>query len=223
MRNKDIVKIQTRIFKPAWIAVIAVGIFSIALTGMYANFAWQVRSENTFPDLSRADAIVVLTGEDSRIKSAVDLLSAKQGQRLLISGVNRTVSKATLEHTFKADTTAFSCCVDLDYLSLDTKGNAENASYWAKYHDFTSLIVVTSDYHMPRSLLMMQRAMPQVRLIPAPVPSPELKMANLLQFVSSPIILKEFGKYLIVQLRMEPAAKYLITTAYSVDHDKNPG
>ncbi|MEM9277552.1 MAG: YdcF family protein, partial [Pseudomonadota bacterium] len=161
-------------------------------------------------------------GENDRIASAIKLLHAKHGKRLLISGVNHKVSKGVLKHSLEADPVAFSCCVDLDYLSMDTRGNAENASYWAEYHDYKILIIVTSDYHMPRSLLVMQREMPQVRLIPAPVVSADLKMASYAEIIFSPVIMKEFGKYLVVQLGMEPTAKYLLTVTNTATEPGKP-
>src|ERR1700712_5048519 len=44
-----------------------------------------------------ADGIVVLTGGDARLDAAVALLEGGAGKRLLISGVNRTSTKAELK------------------------------------------------------------------------------------------------------------------------------
>ena len=53
-------------------------------------------------------------------------------------------------------------------------GNAAETAAWARSHGYEHLIVVTSDYHMPRALLELQAAMPDVRLsaygVPAPAP-----------------------------------------------------
>ena len=48
-------------------------------------------------------------------------------------------------------------------------GNAEEASDWAAHRRYRRLIVVTSSYHMPRTLTEFARAMPHVRLIAHPV------------------------------------------------------
>lgn len=186
-----------------------------ALSAMYIDFARQVHFGNSASALSRADAIVVLTGEQKRIHSAIKLLHEKQGKRLLISGVNRGVSKHALKHSLSVDSNAFSCCIDLDYRSVNTRQNAENASAWAEIHGFESLFVVTSDYHMPRSLLLMQRAMPRMTLIPAAVNSTSLAGNSLVETIASPLLFKEFSKYLIVQLHMEPTANYFRTAALS--------
>ena len=193
------------------------------VAGLYLSFIYQISNSGEPVRLSRADAIVVLTGEDNRIVSAVRLLNENQGDRLLISGVNRKVSRETLKHSISADAATFSCCIDLDYLAMDTRGNAENTSYWAKYHDFRKLIVVTSDYHMPRSILMLERAMPHVQFQAVPVPSPTVVEANITELLTSPVVITEFGKYLIAQLGMEPAAKYFMTAAVQANTSGKPG
>ncbi|MGI9353272.1 MAG: YdcF family protein [Rhizobiaceae bacterium] len=193
------------------------------LIGLYVSFVYQIRNSGEPTQLARADAIVVLTGEDNRIVSAVRLLTENQGDRLLISGVNRNVSRETLKHSIPADAATFSCCIDLDYQAMDTRGNAKNASYWAKYHDFQKLIIVTSDYHMPRSILMLERAMPHIQLQAMPVPSPTVTEATLADLITSPLLITEFGKYLIAQLGMEPAAKYLMMAAIQGNTSGKPG
>ena len=57
----------------------------------------------------------------------------------------------------------FDCCVDLGYQALDTAGNARETRDWAREHNITrSLIVVTSNYHMPRALAELSAALPDV-------------------------------------------------------------
>ena len=45
------------------------------------------------------------------------------------------------------------CCLDIGYLAQDTIGNAEETRAWAQAWGFRRIVVVTSNYHMPRSLL----------------------------------------------------------------------
>ncbi|MFT5509896.1 MAG: uncharacterized SAM-binding protein YcdF (DUF218 family), partial [Hyphomicrobiaceae bacterium] len=100
----------------------------------------------------RASAIVALTGGAQRIRAAGRLLQNRQAGRLLISGVNRVVSRAKLRRMLAIDSELFDCCVDIDYAAQNTRGNAVETRKWATKHEFDSLIVVTSSYHMPRSL-----------------------------------------------------------------------
>ncbi len=116
-----------------------------------------------------ADGIVALTGGRDRIVAAMALLSAHKGERLLISGVHDQTSRADLRRLVEDPDDRFDCCVDLDWQARDTEGNAVETARWAREQGFHSLIVVTAQYHMPRSLIELQRAMPECKLIPYPV------------------------------------------------------
>ena len=120
-----------------------------------------------------ADAIVALTGEGGRLAPAVLLLEQGGGQRLLITGVNRATSKRSLKTLLQDAGKAFDCCADLGFAAADTRGNAEEAAQWAREHNYRSLIVVTTSYHMPRSLAEFGAKMPDVKLVPFPVPVEE--------------------------------------------------
>ena len=63
----------------------------------------------------------------------------------------------------------FDCCVDIGYEAQDTPGNADETMQWAADQKFSKLIIVTSSYHMPRSLTELGRVMPDVKLVPYPV------------------------------------------------------
>ncbi len=117
----------------------------------------------------RADAIVALTGSDDRLYAAVALLEHGVGQRLLISGVHPFMSKALLRHLLHGGP-RFDCCADLGFVATNTHGNAMETAAWARAHGFRSLVVVTANYHMPRSLEEFSAAMPGVKLVPYPVP-----------------------------------------------------
>ncbi|MDX2306931.1 MAG: YdcF family protein [Hyphomicrobium sp.] len=128
-------------------------------------FAINVLSDPTEARV-KADAIVVLTGGEQRIRAGVELLANGQGQRLLISGVNEKTSARDLVRATGVDGERFACCVDLGYTALNTVGNAKEIRTWAEARQYKSLIVVTSSYHMPRSLIELRRLLPGFRLIP---------------------------------------------------------
>lgn len=117
-----------------------------------------------------ADGVVVLTGASNvRLEQATKLLEAGKGKRLLISGVNREASREDVLGVTKAVRPIYECCIDLGYAAADTIGNASESAEWAKAKDYHSLIIVTADYHMPRSMLELHAAMPDVDLHPYPV------------------------------------------------------
>ncbi|HEY9056744.1 MAG TPA: YdcF family protein [Aurantimonas sp.] len=138
------------------VAALGLAVFGY-LAGGFLRFTEEV-SLLSRPDLvDSADGIVVLTGGALRIDQAIDLLKDGRGRRLLISGVNPGTSADTLARMTSTDLAWFECCVDIDRAALNTVGNAEIASRWAREHGFEDLILVTSDYHMPRSLREFER------------------------------------------------------------------
>lgn len=114
----------------------------------------------------KADAIVVLTGGQLRIQEGARLLKDGYGARLLISGVNTKTGQADLIRITGLDSKTFECCVDLGYTALDTIGNASEIEAWANANRFRSLVVVTSNYHMPRTLVELSRTLSNLRIIP---------------------------------------------------------
>lgn len=119
--------------------------------------------------IAQADAIVALTGGSNRIGDAIDLLQTRHGKRLLISGVNEKTTREELARLHPAGRDMISCCVDLDYRARNTIGNAIEARRWARANNFGTMLVVTSNYHLPRTMLEFQHAMPGIRLTAHPV------------------------------------------------------
>jgi uncharacterized SAM-binding protein YcdF (DUF218 family) len=157
------------------------------------------------PALTRnADGIVVLTGGASRIADGMELLSQKRGQRLLITGVHKANSPQDLARQLPAHDNLFACCVDLGYEALNTLGNAHEARRWAENRKLGSLIVVTSNYHMPRALMEFQRQMPAVEMIPFPVISEQLAMSPWWTSTEGiKLLFFEYVKYTVARLRIQ--------------------
>ena len=143
----------------------ALGVLLIGL-----GFVWFVRhvpAEEV--SLTRnADGIVALTGGASRIADAIELLASGRGKRLLISGAYRATNSNEISRLNPEFERWVRCCVDFDR-SLNTLGNAIETKRWAQSRGFRSLIVVTSNYHMPRALAEIAHQLPDVALVPFPV------------------------------------------------------
>ncbi|HEU0058719.1 MAG TPA: YdcF family protein [Hyphomicrobiaceae bacterium] len=146
----------------------ATGLALLAFLGGFIVFAGSV-THDAPRSVEHADGIVVLTGGPFRLPAAARLLAAGFGSRLLISGVNHMTTRDDLFRNSGLAHALFDCCVDIGYSAHDTSGNANEAKEWVDTHRFARLIVVTSSYHMPRSLTELGRALPQVALIPYPV------------------------------------------------------
>ena len=172
------------------------------LIGGFLQFTSKVSGSVQPADLEPAQAIVALTGGSTRIATALELLSQKKGQRLLISGVNAETQKADIQAMHADRDELFDCCVDIERVAADTIGNARETAKWMEQNGYQSLIIVTSAYHMPRSLLEFKRQLKGVALTPFPVPLDSLnreewwKNAATLRFM-----VNEYLKYLGARAR----------------------
>lgn len=119
--------------------------------------------------LEPTDAIVVLTGGQGRLQAGLALLKQSRARKLFISGVYRGVDVSELMQLARAAPQDVECCIVLGYAAADTRGNAAETAEWMRREDFTSLRIVTADYHMRRARLAFAAALPGVRLESFPV------------------------------------------------------
>ncbi|MBY4632304.1 YdcF family protein [Rhizobium croatiense] len=153
-------------------------VLAIALVfGGFLRFADSVTTLKP-PVEPKADAIVVLTGGYQRIDQAVELLQKGAGKRLLISGVHPTTTPAQIRKMTQGSADLFSCCVDIGHDAIDTIGNAEETSNWIHAKGYRSVLVVTNNYHMPRTLAELSYVDPDIEFIPYPVVNSDLKTRN---------------------------------------------
>ncbi|WP_319774724.1 YdcF family protein [Breoghania sp.] len=167
----------------------------------YVLFAIHVASIVADPEV-KADGIVVLTGGRERISGALELLQGGRAQRLLISGVHPATTPRQIIRLTESEEDIFTCCVDLDRRAMNTIGNAQESRKWAERNGFHSLIVVTSAYHMPRGILELRRAMPDMRFLPYPIFARELNLPH--WYAKAPtmkLLMREYVKYIVAWLR----------------------
>jgi uncharacterized SAM-binding protein YcdF (DUF218 family) len=145
----------------------------------------------------RADGITVLTGGRARIDEAMQLLARGKADRVLITGVNRTTTKEELKDLASQGDQLFDRYVDIDRDARNTIDNATETSEWVAQHRYGSVIVVTSNYHMPRALAELGRAMPGVILVPYAVVDPNVHLDRWWTYPgTTKLLLSEYLKYL---------------------------
>jgi uncharacterized SAM-binding protein YcdF (DUF218 family) len=185
------------------VAILAVGFFAAGV-GFFGYLA-QLRGAEVKPE-RQADGIVVLTGGSSRVSDAMDLLAGGYGKRLLISGVHPTNDASDISRSLPESRPMINCCVDLDYSAINTRSNAAQTRRWVHERRFRSLIVVTSNYHMPRAVVELSHAMPDIDLIPYAVVGE--KWRDEPWWTSGPtlrLLLSEYAKYVAAELRVRLA------------------
>jgi uncharacterized SAM-binding protein YcdF (DUF218 family) len=182
--------------------LLAVVVLLALFGGGFVWFIWNVPATEVALERN-ADGIVVMTGGAARISDAIELLATGHGKRLLISGVHPATSSVEIARINPRYEGLVACCVDLDHSAINTVGNAIETRRWARDRGFSSLIVVTSAYHMPRTMAELGKQMPDVALVPFPVVTEKLR--NEPWWASGPtakLILSEYAKFVVAQLRM---------------------
>lgn len=195
-----------RILRLATLGLVAsLGLLAFGFWVGFYVFLTRIASQEP-PNPRPADAIVVLTGGASRLSDGLQLLADGYGRRLLITGVNPSISDEALRRALPAHPLLMTCCVDLGHKALNTWGNAIEAAEWARARKFNSLVVVTSTWHMPRALFELSRILPEVELFAYPVVTERMQDG---QWWSEPqtarLLLKEYVKYMMAHAKIRPA------------------
>ncbi len=176
--------------------------FIVAFLIGFTVFAERIARMKTPADIAPADAIVALTGGQSRLERSVELLANRKGTRLLISGAHVGTSKTDLSRAMGANQSLFECCIDIGYQAQDTVGNANETVDWLKKNKFSSVILVTNNYHMPRSVLEIRRIDRTIDVRPFPVVNTDLTNGKwMLKRDTVRVLLAEYIKYLGAKMR----------------------
>ncbi len=149
-------------------------------------------------DLKETEAIVILTGGSGRLNTGLDLLRQDKSESLFISGVNKDVSLEEINKDVD-----LSDHITLGYLSQSTLENAKETAVWVRENGFESLRLVTSFYHMPRSLLEFKFILPEVKITPHVVFSDRFKGKDWWQDTDIlHLLISEYNKYVLMSLRI---------------------
>ena len=154
------------------------------------------------------DAIVVLTGGDVRLAEGFALLDKGLAKKLLVSGVSNGVDMPmllqTLNGSAQPNQAVLDCCVTLGYDARSTEGNARESLRWLGENKFTTIRLVTANYHMNRSLLEFHRVMPEIAIIPNPVFPRQMQDPYWFARPGTVFLLfNEYHKYLVAAARVK--------------------
>ncbi len=108
----------------------------------------------------RTDGVVVLTGGAGRIERGLEAVKRGWSRRLLVSGVDRSVKPHEFALQYRVRPSRMACCVTLGYQAMDTQSNALETAEWLRRQRVESVRLVTSDWHMRRARLELDRMAP---------------------------------------------------------------
>src|ERR1700727_463756 len=187
------------------VIVSVLAIAFVALAAGFVGFLSQLHGTEAKPSRP-ADGIVVLTGGSSRVSDAMELLADGYGRRLLISGVHPASGASDISRSLTDNQSLLSCCVDLDRSAVNTRSNAAETRRWVHERGFKSLIVVTSNYHMPRAIVELSHAMPDITLIPYAVVGDKWRDEPWwTSGATLRLLLSEYVKYVAAEMRVRLA------------------
>ena len=177
--------------------VLAVILAAVWVGGL-VRFVVQVTPETPAEASRKADAIVVLTGGRERLPAGIELLEKGLAERLFVSGVHSGVDVAEILDLNSQASTTLACCIDLGHDARHTVGNVRETANWMMAGGRTSMILVTANYHMPRSLVLFRRIMPTTDVIPYPVVSGAVHLDIWWRHPRTLLLLAgEYSKYLV--------------------------
>ena len=180
------------------LAITCAALFALSVAG----FIWFAAPPSPENEAVPTDAIVVLTGGPLRLQSGMALLRDGKGRKLFVSGVNQQVDLDELLRVSGNAPDWASCCTALGHDADNTLGNARETAQWMRRQGFSSLRLVTAWYHMPRSLLELDRAMPEIEIVAHPVFPDEVSWEHWWASHGTLLVLaSEYGKYLGALLR----------------------
>ena len=197
-----------------------------AILVWFCGFAWFVSSSYLMPadPSSMTDAIVVLTGGRQRLETGLDLLAGGKAKKLFISGVNQRVDREELLRSLGPLPENAACCIVIGHTADNTFGNARETADWMHEEGYRSLRLVTGWYHMRRSLLEFERAMPRVRIVPHPVFAHRLDPERWWSWHGAPLlVLGEYDKFLVSWARPVLGAFWPMPVAPPVRTAELPG
>jgi uncharacterized SAM-binding protein YcdF (DUF218 family) len=167
-------KISSKIFKLLLICSVFVLTWIIGLV----IFIHSIPNKKDPVNLESTDAIVVLTGGSMRIEEGFNIFYASDARKILVSGVGSGVKVSDLKKIIKKigqEAKIDQEKIVLGSIAKNTASNAQETKIFMNLNSFKSLRLVTSNYHIKRSLLIFKSELPGIRIVPHPVCSENFK------------------------------------------------
>jgi uncharacterized SAM-binding protein YcdF (DUF218 family) len=122
------------------------------------------------PPETKADAVMVFTGASERLQKGYQAYLQGVGEKIMVTGRDFPKdARAPMVRALSKKIRRDDIYVDLD--AKNTIENAKHAAEWAKKQDVDSIVLITSEGHMPRAYFELRRLLPDhVKVYTNPVP-----------------------------------------------------
>lgn len=167
-------------------------LFSALILALYVGgfflFSENLPKPHKNYNVRNTDGLIVFTGGSKRIEAAISMILEGYEKPVLISGVHPSVTMDILFADVPAEKREL---ITLDYASRSTSENALTTRQWSEENNMQTIGLITSYYHVPRSLLYIERTgmTKPVKLLPV---YPE--------HMPFSFMLREYHKYLLTKL-----------------------
>ncbi len=175
-----------------------------AFLAWFGGFVWFAHYINSY-DIdtnTKTDAIIVLTGGRNRISEGIRLLNDNLADKLFISGVPTDISIKQIEK--QANITADDeSKIELGRKAKNTLENAIETEEWIKKNNIKSIRLVTSSYHIPRSLqefIIYVTMGNDLEVILNPIYSPNVNHNWWKSWGTFRLLIMEYNKFLVVYI-----------------------
>ena len=180
-----------------FLAIFFIGLWAIGLFRFVGDFPKHIEDE-----ISKTDAIVVLTGGSGRVNTGLELLEKKLAAKLFVSGVYQGIDVRKLLQIARRNPGDLGARIGIGN-AVNTIENAIETAMWSSRHRIGSIRLVTAVYHMSRSILEFRHAMPNIKIIPNPVFPNHVKVLKWWAWPgTSALFIREYNKFLMAWVRV---------------------
>ena len=160
----------------------------IIFMGYFFYFIPAINKTYEFP--KKVQGIAVLTGGKGRIEKALSIFNNYPESKLIISGVHKKVSLDNIISKSSYNKSS----IFIDKASESTLQNAIEIVRWANENSLEHVLIITSYYHMPRSMLLLNYFGKDINFYPIPVSQ---KLTNNNKIKGNIFLFEEYFKFLL--------------------------
>ena len=178
--------------------IIIVTLFAFWFGG-FCIFAYKINNFTTDIQVN-TDAIIVLTGGRNRISEAAKLYNADLAKHMFISGVAKDITLENIQNTQHIKIKE-SKTVEIGYNAANTVENANETKEWVRKNNINSIRLVTSNYHIFRSLIEFRKHLSDTKILLHPVYSEYIEKKWWTSWQTFSLIFKEYNKFIYAYIR----------------------